>query len=112
MSARSFTLEKRRQGIITVNTDGLDFYEIILHHTSVFVKYSDGSIVLNSGGWRTNTTKTAINRAFDLLGIKARVWQKNFNWKLTYEGVTTQFEDGMVVAGAVWKMLRRLSLEQ
>lgn len=110
MSARSFNLKKRRQGNITVNHDGLGFYEIILHQTSVVTKYNDGSIVLNSGGWMTSTTKTAINRAFDLLGINARVWQRNFVWKLTYEGITTQFEDGMVVAGAVWKMIRRLSI--
>lgn len=112
MSARAFTFAKRRNGIVTTHTDHVGFYEVILHNTTVFTKYHDGSIVLNSGGWRTNTTKTAINRAFDLLDINARIWQKNFNWKLTYEGVTTQFEDGMVVAGAVWKMLRRLSLEQ
>ena len=110
MSARSFNLKWRRQGNITVHHDGLGFYEIILHQTPVFIKYNDGSIVLNSGGYRTNTTKTAINRAFDLLDINARVWQRNFEWKLTYEGITTQFEDGMVVAGSVWKMVRRLAI--
>jgi hypothetical protein len=110
MSARSFNLKKRRQGNITVNHDGLNFYEIILHETSIFTKYNDGSIVLSSGGWQTKTTKTAINRAFHLLDINACVWQKNFTWKLTYEGITTQFEDGMVVAGSVWKMVRRLAI--
>jgi hypothetical protein len=110
MSARSFDLNKKRQGNITVYHDGLDFYQIVLHNTAVFTRYNDGMIELNSGGWQTNTTKTAINRAFDLFGVNGRVWQTKFVWKLTYEGITTNFEDGMQVNGAVWRMLKRLSI--
>jgi hypothetical protein len=110
MSARSFVLNKKKQGNITVYHDGLGFYQIVLHRTAVFTKYNDGSMELNSGGWQTNTTKTAMNRAFDLFGVNGRIWQKNFEWKLTYEGVTTNFYDGIQVNGAVWRMLRRLSI--
>jgi len=110
MSARSFSLNKRKQGNITVHHDGLNFYQIVLHDTAVFTKYTDGSIELSSGGWQTNTTKTAINRAFDLFGVNARIWQTKFVWKITYEGITTNFYDGMKVNGAVWQMLKRLSV--
>lgn len=112
MSARSFSLDKRRQGNITVNRDGMDFFEIVLHRTSVFTKYTDGTIVLSSGGWKTTTTKTAINRAFDLFNIDARVSQSNFQWKLTLNGVTTNFYDRMEINGPVWQMLERLALNK
>lgn len=110
MSARSFVLNKKRQGNITVYHDGLGFYQIVLHSTPVFTRYTDGTIELRSGGWETTTTKTAINRAFDLFDIQGRIWQTKYVWKLTYEGITTNFYDGMQVNGAVWRMLRRLSI--
>ena len=110
MSARSFVLNKKRQGNITVYHDGLGFYQIVLHSTPIFTRYTDGTIELRSGGWETNTTKTAINRAFDLFDIQGRIWQTKYVWKLTYEGVTTNFYDGMQMNGAVWRMLKRLSI--
>jgi hypothetical protein len=110
MSARSFILHKKRQGNITVHYDGLSFYQIVLHNTAVFTKYTDGSIELSSGGWESPTTKAAINRAFNLFGISARIWQTKFVWKITYEGITTNFYDGIKVNGSVWQMLKRLSI--
>jgi hypothetical protein len=108
MSARAFTFNKRRNGIVTTYTDHLNFYEVVLHSTSVFKMYGDGVIELNSGGWRTNTTKTAINRAFDLLEVPARLWQKNFEWYLTYDKMTIEFTDKMTVAGSISKILKKL----
>jgi hypothetical protein len=112
MSARSFDLNKRRQGNITVNHDGMEFFEIVLHNTSVFTRYTDGTVILNSGGWNTTTTKTAMNRAFDLFRMNARVWQSNFQWKVTFNGVTTNFHDGMEVNGPMWRMLEKLALSK
>jgi hypothetical protein len=109
MSARAFTFQKRRNGIVTTNTDHYKFYEVVLHNTTVFVM-NDSLITLNSGGWRTNTTKTAINRAFDLLDIPARLWQKKFEWFVTYDGTTFDFEDGMNLDGRLRSVMKKLDI--
>lgn len=62
---------------------------IELHGTNVVVIYPDDSVMLNSGGWRTSTTKDRINKYSPV-----RVYQKDFEWFLS-DG--TPFEDGMIV---------------
>lgn len=39
------------------------WFAVKLHHTNVVTFYSDGSIVLDSGGWKTVTTKQRMNEA-------------------------------------------------
>jgi hypothetical protein len=53
-----------------------------------------------------------MNRAFDLFRMNARVWQSNFQWKVTFNGVTTNFHDGMEVNGPMWRMLEKLALNK
>ncbi len=62
---------------------------IELHGTNVVVIYPDDSVMLNSGGWRTSTTKDRINKYSPV-----RVYQKNYEWFLS-DG--TPFEDKMIV---------------
>ena len=97
MSARSFTLNKRRQGNITVkrtNVDGEgEQVMIILHSTAVITKQPGGEIILSTGGWRTVTTKTAINRGLELLGIKAHVSQRKGNWYVTVNGMEIEWKE-------------------
>jgi hypothetical protein len=62
---------------------------IELHGTNVVVIYPDDSVMLNSGGWRTSTTKDRINKYSPV-----RVYQKNYEWFLS-DG--TPFEDRMIV---------------
>jgi hypothetical protein len=49
--ANNTYLERRQDGVIAVR----------LHNTDVVTLYSDGRVVLNSGGWRTSTTAQRIN---------------------------------------------------
>jgi hypothetical protein len=99
MSARSFTLDKRRQGNITI--DRLDDGGILvkLHgHIVVSIDAWRYTIRLDSCGYRTATTKTAINRALELYGITNRVYQSKGKWYLTDIGVKgIDFEDNMVL---------------
>lgn len=95
MSARSFTLNKVRQGNITVLNDGT---AIQLHNT-VVAKIDNGAIIVNSGGWHTNTTKTAINRFLSLIGSDFGVMQKKGEWFLTNGKTTVPFTDNMKVPG-------------
>jgi len=62
---------------------------IELHGTNVVVIYPDDSVMLNSGGYRTHTTKKRINQYSPV-----KVYQKNFEWFLS-DG--TEFEDRMIV---------------
>jgi hypothetical protein len=63
---------------------------IELHGTNVVVIYPDDSVMLNSGGWRTVTTKKRINQYSPV-----KVYQKNHEWYLQ-DG--TEFEDRMVIS--------------
>lgn len=66
------------------------------HGTTVVTFYKDGSAKLNTGGWRSKTTKLRINQAIGSLG---GVFQKNWEWfiYLYKEDRTIPFEDGMVI---------------
>ena len=96
MSARSFDLNgNKRQDNITI-LNGESIKEVVLH-TTVVVSIQPNQIVLNSGGYRTNTTKTAINRALTQLDNSNRVVQIKGKWFLT-DGVNkVEFFDNMAI---------------
>lgn len=53
-----------RQKPLGNNTRLIQFHDcfcVQLHNTYVVSYYPDGSVVLNSGGWRTKTTKARMN---------------------------------------------------
>ena len=58
--------------------------------TKVVVLYTNGLVKLNSGGWRTHTTKKRINQYSPV-----RIYQEKYQWYLA-DG--TEFEDNMVVS--------------
>lgn len=64
---------------------------IALHGTVVVRLFENGLVQLNSGGWRTHTTKKRINQYSPV-----NVYQKNYEWFLR-DG--TPFEDKMVLVG-------------
>lgn len=63
---------------------------IELHGTKVVVLYPNGLVKLNSGGWRTHTTKKRINQYSPV-----RIYQEKYQW---YLANGTEFEDNMVVS--------------
>ena len=68
-----------------------DSVSISLHGTTVVKFFSNGLVQLNSGGYRTHTTKERIIR-YSPVGV----YQKNWEWFLS-DG--TPFEDKMLVRG-------------
>lgn len=70
------------------------YYAVTLHGTDVVEIYKDNQKILNSGGYRTHTTKERINT----YGA-GRVFQKDFVWYWSPSGSKeiVRFEDGMVV---------------
>lgn len=93
--ATKMVLGKRNRGQRKIGNNTYAYIQadgsvaIELHGTNVVVIYPDDSVMLNSGGWRTSTTKDRINKYSPV-----RVYQKNYEWFLQ-DG--TEFEDRMIV---------------
>jgi len=69
---------------------------VILHKTCV-VEVTPSEITLNSGGWDTSTTKARMNQASNELDLGFTVFQKNFEWFVSWDGKEIPFEDNMVI---------------
>lgn len=86
---------KRATKVVRETEETVSLY---YHRTPVVTWYSDGRIVLRSGGYRSVTTKRRMNDAVPDI----RVWQRAFEWWVTPIHGNNQenpipFHDGMVV---------------
>ena len=74
--------------------DGADI--VIIYHSTAIIRYRpDGTFVLNSGGWKTVTTKSNLNQYSD-----CNVWQDKRVWYASYgDSGKMEFEDDMEYAG-------------
>ena len=74
---------------------------VMLHATDVFTIRREGQITLNSGGWKTPTTKDRIN---NYLPGNMNIYQEKGQWYITNgwtgrdSGDIYLFEDGMVIS--------------
>lgn len=68
------------------------------HKTNVAELLRGGGVRLNSGGWKTQTTKKRINWALDNWGFQDfGVFQKDYEWFVDTPSGTVPFENGMVL---------------
>lgn len=67
------------------------------HRTVVVIVNPDKSIRLDSGGWKTNTTRTAMNQASNQDKLGFRVAQRAGDWFVTWQGRELPFVDGMTL---------------
>jgi len=79
----------------TVYFDGL-LTNVKYHWTDV-VKFDHVRVILDSGGWRTPTTKTRMNQTSNQFGLGFRVFQKDFEWFVEFGGEVLPFIDGMTL---------------
>lgn len=72
-----------------------DFIREILRYqdTDIIFWNVDGSITLDTGGWRTSTTKARFNE--HLIGMS--VWQSKGVWTLNVGGNIHEYYDGIVI---------------
>lgn len=75
-----------------------------LHQTDVVTFTGDGHLILNTGGWKTVTTKARIN---DYTPYDVNVWSVKGEWRLHYSGGSVPFTDGITLennslAGVGW----------
>ena len=72
-----------------------DGYKVRYHATYIFEHNKRKNVyILNSGGWKTRTTKDRINKE---LPNNMYISQKNFEWFVHTPNETLNFEDGMEV---------------
>ena len=58
------------------------------------------AVKLSSCGWTTNTTKSRLNAILDEVKWGCKVFQKKFEWFVSYNGQTKDFFDGMILVDA------------
>ena len=76
-----------------------DCSTIVLHRTAIAVwDDKNQALKLNTGGWYSVTTKSRLNAILDQLITGARVFQRDFNWFLSYNNQTHDFMDGMILS--------------
>ena len=71
--------------------------QYIYHSTPIVTVDDNGTITLNTGGWRSNTTRTAMNQASNNFDLGFRVFQRDFAWFATWQGQTIPFHGETLV---------------
>lgn len=88
---------QRISGVATnVRTD--NGQTVVRYHSTDVVKFDADTIVLDSGGWQTMTTKTRMNQASNQYGLNYSVYQKEYKWYVDFKGQTFDFEDNMILS--------------
>jgi hypothetical protein len=67
---------------------------IRLHNTFIVTYLSGGKVILDSGGWKTVTTKARMNEY-----SPARISQERGLWTLHYNGAESVYYDGITLKG-------------
>lgn len=80
----------------TIAGDGNGNTEIVYHSTKVVI-FNPERIILNSGGWQSNTTKTRMNQAANTFVLGFGVYQNKFDWFVDFAGSTYRFSDKMTL---------------
>ena len=72
---------------------------VVLHRTAIATyDHNNQALKLNTGGYTSNTTKSRLNAILDELMYGAKVFQKNWDWYLSYNNQTVDFWDGMILS--------------
>jgi len=58
------------------------------------------AVKLDSCGYETVTTKSRLNAILEEVKYGCKVFQKNFDWFVSYNGETASFWDGMILLDA------------
>ena len=77
-----------------------DCSAVYLHGNQIAtVDHNTNALKLSSCGWHSVTTKSRLNAILSELIAGARVYQKAFDWYLSYNNQTVDFWDNMILCG-------------
>lgn len=71
--------------------NAMEKVQSVRYHSTDVVRFTDDYILLNTGGWFTQTTKRRMNQASLEYGLGFNVYQKNHVWYATHKGKTYTF---------------------
>ena len=75
--------------------------QVLLHgHNIATLDHNTRALKLSSCGYETVTTKSRLNAILEEVKYGCKVFQKNFNWFVSYNGETASFWDGMILLDA------------
>lgn len=74
---------------IIKDTDGV--IRVRYHNTDVVTITPDKSVMLFTGGYRSNTTKLRMNQASHKFDLGYSVYQRNYSWYVDFQGETIDF---------------------
>ena len=78
--------------------DSTNCSSVYLHgHQIATLDHNSNALKLSSCGYQTNTTKSRLNAILDEVKYGCRVFQKNWNWFVSYNNQTESFFDGMIL---------------
>jgi hypothetical protein len=69
----------------------------VIYHETQIVRWDQYRIILNSGGWETATTKKKMNQASYQFNLGYSVYQEDFIWHVSIDGIDYDFRDGMII---------------
>lgn len=68
-------------------------FTVIRYHSTDVVKFNQHEIVLNHGGWQTNTTKNRMNQTSNQFDLGFSVFQNDYAWYVSFKGKTIEFNE-------------------
>jgi len=73
-----------------IRTKGKTTY--VRYHNTDVVSFSPKQIKLNTGGWKTSTTKTRMNQASNQYNLGFTVYQKKGSWYVKHKNKVKPFK--------------------
>ena len=71
---------------------------VFLHgHNIATVDHATNAVKVSSCGWQTVTTKSRLNAILSEVKYGCSVFQKQWNWYVSFRGQTQDFIDGMIL---------------
>ena len=78
--------------------DSTNCSSIYLHgHQIATVDHNSNAVKISSCGYETNTTKSRLNALLFEVKTGARVYQKNWDWFVSYNNQVQSFFDNMIL---------------
>ena len=78
--------------------DSSNCSSVYLHgHQIATLCHETKAVKLSSCGYQTNTTKSRLNAILDEVKYGCRVFQKNWNWFVSFNNQTQDFFDNMIL---------------
>jgi len=88
----------RKDNTEVVYNSNTNCSSVYLHgHQIATLDHNTNAVKLSSCGYETNTTKSRLNAILDEVKCGCRVFQKNWNWFVSYNNQTQDFFDGMIL---------------